>query len=300
MLQVFFTSEDLARTRVFVPADPAVETLFAAQFLARRAHSSLFELWQAGILGKCDSSIRSITSSPRVPRPTTELFVRSGGKAGPARPHTMSSGECGPEWSVAIRRFHQVAIAPYWKRVRSCLAAERAARGRILLEEGVHGLLSSLHPAAAWEAPRLSIHGPADQEVRLGGQGLLIVPSLFMRDRLEVFLPAPRTDGPPVLVYPMPIDVPTANTLWTMSTHKEEALMALVGRTRAMLLWTLNESSTTTGLSTKLSVSPAAISQHTAVLRTAGLISTRRDGNRVWHSLTPLGSDLLDSLSRSA
>jgi DNA-binding transcriptional ArsR family regulator len=299
MLEVLFTSEDLARTRIVAPTDPTVETLFAARLLARRARSSLFELWQTGIRGRFESPIRSIMSAPNSLRPTTELFARSA--KDPSNKMVVSMyPECGPEFSTAMCDFYQVAIAPYWRRMRSYLAAERAVRGRILLEGGVHGLLSSLHPATVWEAPTLTVPGPANQEVRLDGRGLLIVPSLFLRDRPEIFVPPPRSDGQPVLAYPVPIDVPTANTLWTMSTHKEKALMALVGRTRAMLLWTLNESSTTTGLSTKLSVSPAAISQHTAVLRTAGLISTRREGNRVWHSLTPLGWDLLNSLNHSA
>jgi DNA-binding transcriptional ArsR family regulator len=42
-------------------------------------------------------------------------------------------------------------------------------------------------------------------------------------------------------------------------------------------------------------VTPSAISRHTTVLRQAGLIITRRDRNTALHSLTPLGTALLDS-----
>jgi DNA-binding transcriptional ArsR family regulator len=41
-------------------------------------------------------------------------------------------------------------------------------------------------------------------------------------------------------------------------------------------------------------VTPSAVSKHTAVLRRAGLIITHRERNTVLHSLTPLGSALLD------
>jgi DNA-binding transcriptional ArsR family regulator len=41
-------------------------------------------------------------------------------------------------------------------------------------------------------------------------------------------------------------------------------------------------------------VSPASISQHTAVLRDAGLIRSSRLGKSVVHTMTPLGVALLD------
>ncbi|MFC5762139.1 ArsR/SmtB family transcription factor [Actinacidiphila bryophytorum] len=42
-------------------------------------------------------------------------------------------------------------------------------------------------------------------------------------------------------------------------------------------------------------MSPPAASQHTATLRAAGLISTTRQGQRVIHTVTSLGTDLLNA-----
>jgi DNA-binding transcriptional ArsR family regulator len=44
-----------------------------------------------------------------------------------------------------------------------------------------------------------------------------------------------------------------------------------------------------------LGISPAAASQHASVLRNAGLLVTRRDRNTVLHTLTPLGSAMLEA-----
>ncbi len=45
----------------------------------------------------------------------------------------------------------------------------------------------------------------------------------------------------------------------------------------------------------RVGVSLASASQHAAVLRNAGLVSTVRMGGAVLHTLTPLGSTLLRS-----
>lgn len=72
------------------------------------------------------------------------------------------------------------------------------------------------------------------------------------------------------------------------------ALGALIGRTRAALLYAVAEGcATTSGLARRVGVSLASVSQHTAVLRNAGLISTRREGTAVHHALTPLGQHML-------
>jgi DNA-binding transcriptional ArsR family regulator len=90
------------------------------------------------------------------------------------------------------------------------------------------------------------------------------------------------------------LDEVTAAALWDASSHQDKALGALMGRTRAAILGALTESSTTTQLGRRLGISAAAASQHTTVLREVGLITSRRKLNTVQHSLTSLGSALLN------
>ncbi|WP_082122120.1 winged helix-turn-helix domain-containing protein [Frankia sp. CpI1-P] len=56
---------------------------------------------------------------------------------------------------------------------------------------------------------------------------------------------------------------------------------------------TIPHGTSTSQLADLLGVSSAAVSQHTAVLRAAGLIATRRNRNLVLHTITPLGRLLL-------
>jgi DNA-binding transcriptional ArsR family regulator len=132
-----------------------------------------------------------------------------------------------------------------------------------------------------WQPPVLHVDYPVDQDLYLNGRGLLLVPSFFCWGRPVTLLDA---DLPPVLIYAIDHDVPNSN---------DQMLGSLIGRTRAALLRRIGATCTTTELARWLEVSQASVSQHTAVLRDAGLISTRRNGGSVLHSLTPLGIALL-------
>ncbi|MBL1288103.1 ArsR/SmtB family transcription factor [Streptomyces sp. NPDC057067] len=73
------------------------------------------------------------------------------------------------------------------------------------------------------------------------------------------------------------------------------ALSALLGPTRAAVLLIVahQPDSTTNELAEGIGVSAATISHHTAVLRSSGLITTRRSGGSVHHSLAVPGEVLL-------
>jgi DNA-binding transcriptional ArsR family regulator len=87
-----------------------------------------------------------------------------------------------------------------------------------------------------------------------------------------------------------------AYRLWSPSHPRStsKALAALLGSTRAVALEALGQGCTTTELARRLDISAATASHHATILRDAGLISTRRHGNGVLHTVTPLGSALLN------
>jgi DNA-binding transcriptional ArsR family regulator len=99
-----------------------------------------------------------------------------------------------------------------------------------------------------------------------------------------------------VLVYAFERDIPDPGGL----AERDQVLGSLIGRTRAGILGALKTTSTTTELAHRLDVSLASASQHAAVLRSAGLISTHRQGGHVLHTLTALGVDLLNGDSSHA
>ncbi|MEE6257616.1 ArsR/SmtB family transcription factor [Plantactinospora sonchi] len=201
----------------------------------------------------------------------------------------------------AMRIYREAAIAPYWERVQAAVEADRTRRARALLDGGGEGLLASLRPAARWNSGVLEVPDyPVDREVHLDGRGLLLVPSFFCA-RIPVTLVDPEL--PPVLVYPVDrlggLSPAPGEGAGPVSTSQREngraALAALLGRTRAGVLEAVGDGCSTGEVARRLHISPAAASQHTAVLRNAGLLVSHRDRNTVLHTLTPLGRAILNA-----
>jgi DNA-binding transcriptional ArsR family regulator len=160
----------------------------------------------------------------------------------------------------------------------------------------VEALLGTLHPAVNWSPPVLEITHDRDEDIYPDGAGLVIMPSLFLFGRPTVFVDPHRPDAAPRLVYPVPMDAGISATLWEGRPRRGKALGALMGRTRAEILHALSEHCNTTELGRRVGISTAAASQHATVLRAAGLISSKRRLNTVEHSLTVLGSTLVEGI----
>lgn len=196
----------------------------------------------------------------------------------------------------AVEVAYRGLVQPYWQGVESQLRAEQARRGRILMDGGVDGLLSTLNATRIrWQPPVLEILGPSDGDVYLDGRGLTLVPSVFIGNYPAVLADTDDSRGSPLtLAYPVSGDPSGGIRLWGGTQPAGKALAALLGRTRAAVLDSIADGCTTTELARKVGVSPAAASQHATVLREAGLIMTCRQGSAVWHTLTALGAQLLD------
>lgn len=67
-----------------------------------------------------------------------------------------------------------------------------------------------------------------------------------------------------------------------------------MGHTRAAVLAAVGDGCTTGELAGRAGVSVSSASEHAAVLRQAGLVSSARRRQQVRHALTPLGRALLD------
>ncbi|GLV89102.1 hypothetical protein Slala04_05560 [Streptomyces lavendulae subsp. lavendulae] len=105
------------------------------------------------------------------------------------------------------------------------------------------------------------------------------------------------------MVYPALSDPVDAAALWAPPSDARRAgapvppaLAALLGRTRAIVLCVIADhpACTTTQLSRRAGISPASASEHAATLRRAGLTSLTRERKNALHSLTRLGTVLLD------
>lgn len=183
--------------------------------------------------------------------------------------------------------FWRAAVRPFWGRIRELLEGDILRRSRALTERGAAGVFADLHETVEWDNGVLRIDRPWTFQGGLGGdgRGLLLVPSVFTWPRVQV-LPPPYQA---MLSYP----VSGVATVWeTRPGPRAGSLGALVGRARAEILHALDAPSSTTELARRLGVTPGAVSQHLAVLRSCDLVTGHRMGRRVVYVRTPTGDDL--------
>ncbi|WP_326697385.1 helix-turn-helix domain-containing protein [Streptomyces sp. NBC_01754] len=209
-----------------------------------------------------------------------------GGRPATRLPDTFAEGSAEPMGRLigALRGYHRAVVEPYWTHVRASVEADRAVRGRALLDGGAEELLATLPSMIRWRRPVLEADYPVDRELRLDGRGLLLQPSFFCRGTPVVYRDPAL---PPVLVYPVTHPVAPA------SAEPGPWLGRLVGHTRSAVLQAVGNGCTTSELALRTGVSLASASQHACVLREAGLVLSLRQGGSVLHTLTPLGASLL-------
>ncbi|MFI6509070.1 ArsR/SmtB family transcription factor [Streptosporangium sp. NPDC050855] len=291
-MRIHFTVEDLARLRMVASLGPVAESVFALDLFGRNGGAS-FNTWRRHVrdrLGEGVGNVEQLVRERRTPVELLEMAARSADRAVPRPP--------AEEWvsrrvTATVLGFCQVAVLPYWSKVRGHLESERDTYGRITITNGVECLLETLHPRLCWNPPVLEVSDTEDHDVHLRGRGLLLSPSLFLQGRNHLFLDREHETGLPALVVSAPCTSAILSDLTETPTSDDEALAALVGHTRAAALQALTESCTTGGLSERLGISLAGASKHATVLRKAGLITTARNRNTALHTLTSLGMALL-------
>jgi DNA-binding transcriptional ArsR family regulator len=321
MLRIHFTAEDLVRTTLAAEPDPLWEVLLSLHLLQDSSAELVYGKWRrqtaqvaprqhvhrlvelapaqgyspdfltpAAPQESIEEGLDTLVSTARttVLDQVNYLMTRR-----PPTPWTkaLAGGDkvVMKQLGTDVRAYHDTAIAPYWPSIRQQVTADRAARAETMAYRGVEHLLANLHPRVRWEAPVLQILDFVDTDVYLDGRGLRLQPSFFCGQ-------APTKlrddDLPPVLVYPTQ---PAPGDLRQGETARPAgSLAALLGRTRAEALQVIGDGKTTSEVAQLCKVSLPAASQQTAVLRDAGLITTRRTGPSVRHELTPLGRDLLN------
>ncbi|MFJ8075034.1 ArsR/SmtB family transcription factor [Streptomyces sp. NPDC096176] len=320
MLRIHFNADDLARVRMAARPDALWESILSFHRLRDRRGGMAFGEWRSEARQRLKSETRLLSALVPQRGYFPDFLTPTEGSDGidtglealrdtpPARLHAevallsahrsplrtlpgrlVSLAE-GKAESVArlvavLRAYYQAAVEPYWTHILGRVEADRAARGRALLDGGAGELLASLPPVLRWRAPVLEAEYPVDRELHLNGRGLLLQPSFFCRGTPVVYR---DTSLPPVLVYPLSHNhEPAAGEVVGASLGR------LVGHTRSAVLQAIRNGCTTSELARRAGVSLASASQHAAVLREAGLVVTLRHGNAVLHSLTPLGAALL-------
>ena len=321
MLRFRFGHEDLVRTRFAI--SPLFDLIWSTDVLRDPAGHSLHLPWARAVrrrLAGFDYELVDLlaTSSPQgyapdfvAPPPTTPLAELDDELARVrATPHEQVAREIGwrfegkavpdaaralldePQRGLAgltamMAEYFERAIAPWWPEIRAALEDDIVHRARRLTAGGAIEVFDDLHHQVHWRDGALEVDRPYEQEVDLGGRGLLLVPAAFAWPRVFAMVDEPWQ---PALIY-----TPRGlGSLWAPAADGDgEALAALLGRRRAAILATLGTPAATNDLARRLGASPAGVNEHLGVLRRAGLVRTARDGRRVLYSRTPTGDALL-------
>lgn len=187
-----------------------------------------------------------------------------------------------------------------WTSVAVQLATDLRLKNDLLRRLGIGAALASVSGAVALapDGDCIIVDKLQDKATSAHGTGVTFIPSVFGRPHL-VAVHAPGWQ--PVVQYPVAEPGPSEPVSLETVTLRLEALAHPV---RLRLLRTLARGPhTTRELAHAWDLSPPEVSRHLAVLRRAGLLTTRRHGRYVRYALnatdlTALGPDLLAAVLR--
>lgn len=191
-----------------------------------------------------------------------------------------------------IAEFWTLALAPFWPRIMSLLEGDILHRARRLATGGAAALFADLDPQVRWADDRLRLaHRQVSGRRGLRGQGLLMVPSVFVWPRIFSITVA---GWQPTLRYP-PRGVAT---LWERRPSATSSTLAgVLGASRAALLSELNSPASTSELAGRTALAAGGVSQHLTALRAAGLVTAHRTGRYVLYARTAIGESLVTANS---
>jgi len=180
-------------------------------------------------------------------------------------------------------------VAPYWPRIVAVLDADVAHRSRQLADQGLRPMLDGIDSRISWGDGAVLVDDGMDLTVALRGRGLVLMPSAYIWPTVVAIVDEPWQ---PTIVYP----ARGIASLWQQPVPPPDALVRLLGRTRALLLARLERPASTATLAALHGLSQSGASKHLIAMRDAGLITGSRHGHEVRYSRTPLGT----ALSRAA
>ncbi|MFD1935896.1 MULTISPECIES: ArsR/SmtB family transcription factor [Nonomuraea] len=186
----------------------------------------------------------------------------------------------------ALEAVWREIVSPEWPRFHAVMERDVVWRAGRLATSGWAAALDDLSAQVRWRDGGLDCDLSSDFVKRdLNGRGLLFMPSVF-GSRVGVYL---DDAWPYALVYP----ARGVGATQAGGGARLEALMRLMGRTRARVLAELATPATTTQLAAVMGQALGTVGEHVAALRGTGLITGARAGRGVVYSRTPLGDALV-------
>lgn len=265
-------------------ADPAVGALIS--LFRRDDNADFLHPLPAGPRGAFADELAVVRATP-LSRARAELARNlAGHRAPPAYARRiLDAPDVVERLAGALHATWAALIEPEWPRLRAVLERDIVQRAGRLTAYGWGAALTGLHPTVSWTGAAMAVRHRDPGTYRLGGRGLLFVPSAFAGLAVSTAPP-----GPFALVYRAR---GVADILGPPATPPGDTLGPLIGATRAAVLRALAAPATTSQLAARLGMSLGNVGGHLAVLRAAGLVGRTRTGRSVNYVATPLGDALL-------
>ncbi|HTX80821.1 MAG TPA: DUF5937 family protein [Streptosporangiaceae bacterium] len=198
--------------------------------------------------------------------------------ADPAAARDLLADRVQAAWDHLVSRF--------WPRIRSLADADIAYRSQQLTGRGLGPMLEEIDPRIKWGDGTVVVDDHDDTSVELGGRGLVLMPSAFLWPAVAAIIDEPWQ---PTIAYP----ARGIADLWRQAKPPPDALARLLGRTRALLLTSLDQPTSATTLAALLDLSLSGTSGHLVAMRDAGLVAGTRHGHEIRYARSALGSALV-------
>lgn len=317
MIRIRLTAADFAQVRFAPRPAPLQELNTALGMMVRHDEELFFGRWRRRVLRSLPAAVEPLADlvpAGRAPgfldvtddslaegldtvrswhpdRVRSEIERVYAGHPAPPPPWIRGLHRGDAEAWHLLRRAQQAAfdtiVGPVWPVVQDLHHREFARQAMAVAEHGIGAVLAGLVPGGRLRGDVWEFAGPDDREIEPGGRGVLLLPTFHWTGHpLISDLPG----RPLVVTYPAGTGFPPAPA---GPGGAEDALAAVLGRTRFEILLLLAEEHTTGDLARRLRVSNATVSAHTAALRGAGLVTTARAGRSVLHRRTALGALLV-------
>ncbi|XVU21093.1 DUF5937 family protein [Actinoplanes sp. CA-054009] len=234
-----------------------------------------------------EDDLRELRSGPpEAVQEEIDFYLRRRPDTPGAARKVLAAGDVLDRLAEQLAEAWKKLLADDWPRLRLLCERDIVHRAGELSRSGWEAALTGLHPKVRWRDGGIDLVGRPGEETPLNGEGLLLVPSVFVWPEIAVYADAP---WPKAIVYP-------ARGVATLLEHgppqAPDHLSALIGRSRALLLATLAEPASTSQLARAYGMTVGAVGDHLKVLHRAGLVERARDGRSVLYSRTALGDAL--------
>lgn len=196
----------------------------------------------------------------------------------------------GPRIADSLWQYWNVAIKPYWPKIRALLGADVAYRTSRLAAGGIQALLADLHPDVELAEHTIRVPGNAiATDHPLGGVGLLLVPCAFAWPRVMADVGAHNAAS---ITY-CPRGIGERWLSADIPARSDNVLAALLGRSQATILAKIGLPTSTSDLARELNQSLPTVGAPLAAMRRSGLVTSCLASRRVLYQRTALATSVV-------